>query len=114
MSRGIKLSKEHGLNPSLVKCYICGNDVAIALMGRLKGDAKAPMECITGDICNDCKKVIDEGGSFVVEAREDRTPTGRYVRFGSCPFKKYMPIALMLHNDFEQLLKDCKKNEGND
>ena len=36
---GITLSKNHGLNPSMIKCFICGKEHSIALFGRLKGDA---------------------------------------------------------------------------
>lgn len=32
----IKLSPNHGLNPSIIICPICGKDVSIALFGRLK------------------------------------------------------------------------------
>lgn len=56
MSKNITLSKNHGLNPSIVKCFICGKEHSIALFGRLKGDAKAPREIVDGSICPDCQK----------------------------------------------------------
>lgn len=51
----ITISPKHGVNPSLLKCPICGKDTGIALLGKLKGDEEAPRE-IKGDLCDDCKK----------------------------------------------------------
>lgn len=53
---GIILSEKHGVNPSLLCCALCGKDIGIALMGRLKGDVEAPKRCCDGRICDDCKK----------------------------------------------------------
>lgn len=37
----IKISKEHGINPSICLCPICRNETGIALFGKIKGDIKA-------------------------------------------------------------------------
>ena len=44
----LRLSKEHGLNPSLLVCPICGKDVGIALLGA-NGGKKAPYQMISMD-----------------------------------------------------------------
>lgn len=78
----ITLSKNHGLNPSMIKCFICGKKYSIALFGRLKGDAQAPREIIDGSICPDCQKVINDGGIFIIEVeKQEANPyrTGRLV-----------------------------------
>lgn len=63
----IRLSEEHGLNPSLIKCFICGENVGIAMNGRLPKDQKAPMYVINGEICNKCKSIIDNGYIAIIE-----------------------------------------------
>ena len=79
---GIILSSKHGVNPSTVKCFICGKHHSIALFGRLKGDVQAPMEIEDGSICDDCQKVIDDGGVFIIEVekqKENPYRTGRLI-----------------------------------
>lgn len=39
MSKSIKLSPKHGVNPSVTHCECCGKEIGVALFGRLKGDA---------------------------------------------------------------------------
>lgn len=51
---GIKLSKKHGVNPSIVVCPVCKKEMALALLGRLKGDVEAP-KTIDGNLCDECK-----------------------------------------------------------
>lgn len=74
--KGIRLSEKHGVNPSIIKCLLCGGDVGIALLGKLKDDAEAPKEIYTGDICDDCKKKLEEEK---VRCFVDLS-TGRYVK----------------------------------
>jgi hypothetical protein len=38
----IRISKQHGVNPSLVQCFYCGEDYGVALLGALPGDKPAP------------------------------------------------------------------------
>lgn len=52
----ITISPKHGLNPSILKCPICGKDMGIAVLGKLKGDAEAPKEMNNNELCDDCKK----------------------------------------------------------
>ena len=54
MGKGVTLSKKHGLNPSITVCPICGKEIGIALLGKLKGDEEAPRKII-GDLCDDCR-----------------------------------------------------------
>lgn len=42
MSKGIRVSEKHGVNPSITICPICGKETSIALLGKLKGDKEAP------------------------------------------------------------------------
>lgn len=71
MGKGITLSKEHGLNPSITVCPICGKEGAIALLGHLPKDAKAP-RYIQGDICDECKAKVADNKCFVIAVGEDQ------------------------------------------
>lgn len=74
MSKSIKISPKHGVNPSMLQCACCGKDMGIALFGRLKGDAEAP-KVIKNDLCEDCQKTH----VIVLECYEDGKFTGRAV-----------------------------------
>lgn len=87
MKDGIVLHPEHGLNPSIELCIVCGEEMGIALLGNnIKG--QAPHHICTGEICDNCKKIIDDGGCFIIEVEDgsdQKNPyrTGRY-----CAIKK--------------------------
>lgn len=87
MKDGIKLHPEHGLNPSIEVCMICGEEMGIALLGNnIKG--QVPHHICTGGVCDNCKKIIDDGGCFIIEVEDgsdQKNPyrTGRY-----CAIKK--------------------------
>lgn len=67
---GITISEKHGLNPSIEACFICGKDTgSILLFGRQKDDKEAPRRCVSGNICDKCKKAIDDGYVALIEAR---------------------------------------------
>lgn len=69
MKDGIVLHPEHGLNPSIELCIVCGEEMGIALLGNnIKG--QAPHHICTGEICDNCKKVIDDGGCFIIEVED--------------------------------------------
>lgn len=59
----IRLSKKHGLNPTLCKCFFCGEDKGIALLGQIdKADSEAPKECIMDyDPCDKCQERMSLG-----------------------------------------------------
>ena len=85
MSR-ILLSKEFGVNPSIQVCSCCGNDLGLILFGTKYKDesgktAQAPDKIVTGEICDDCGKVIDNGGVFFIEVRDgevEKSPDNPY------------------------------------
>lgn len=98
MSKGITLSKKHGINPSLDICFWCGEPKGLALCGRMKGDAEAPKNMVTSlEPCDKCKEkfklgvhlieVVDDGShcgnnkAFAFKDTEGKFhwPTGRYV-----------------------------------
>ena len=63
-SSEIRLSEKHGLNPSMLVCFVCGNDTGeIALMGRLKGDIEAPRRSVLpgSEPCAECREHMKAG-----------------------------------------------------
>ena len=73
--------------------------------------AEAPRYVYTGDICDKCKKVIDEGGVFVIEVKDGEsgdTPyrTGRLVGIkreaAERVFGEVHPISFMEETPFER------------
>ena len=59
----IKLSKEHGLNPTMGICYLCGEPTGeIGLLGRLPNDKRAPRySCVSKEPCDKCKENMKQG-----------------------------------------------------
>ena len=98
MSKGIRVSQKHGVNPSMDICFWCGEVRGVALCGKLKGDAEAPKKMVTSlEPCDKCKErfkkgvhlieVTDDGShcgnnkAFAFKDTEGKFhwPTGRYV-----------------------------------
>lgn len=72
---GIRISKEYGVNPSVQVCPCCGKDMGVLLLGTAYKDengktARAPMHMAIPELCDDCKKVISNGGVFFIEVRD--------------------------------------------
>ena len=63
MSKSIKLSKKHGVNPTIGTCFYCGEPTGeMAFLGALPGDAKAPMyTTLNYTPCDKCKEKMSEG-----------------------------------------------------
>lgn len=80
----IRLHKDHGLNPTMSVCIVCGEDTGeIALLGAgYKGEA--PMRMVTGiEPCEKCRAKYLSVGVLLVEMEErfepkkHIAPTGR-------------------------------------
>ena len=72
----IKVSKKHGVNPTMCQCFFCGEVKHIALMGRLKDDAEAPMSCVMDyEPCDKCQEQMSQGVTLI--AVSDKQPTDR-------------------------------------
>lgn len=100
----IKLSPEHGLNPSITLCPICKKEVGVALLGELEGDAEAP-KYIEGTLCDDCRKNFLE----IREAKDSHTLTGRIAYIERKAVKEELRdknVFLMLEEEFDELFKN--------
>lgn len=74
----IRLSKKYGANPTICKCFFCGKDKYLALLGHLGGrgeDLEAPMSCVMDyEPCDKCQTQMSQGVALI-EASE--TPAMR-------------------------------------
>ena len=76
MSGSIRLSKKHGVNPSVLVCFACGEDTGVGLLGALKNDAEAPHRMYDRELCKRCRDAVNVGGVVLIEKRGDKR-TGR-------------------------------------
>lgn len=72
----IPISEQHGINPSIMVCPICGKDYSIALLGKLENDEEAPKRMLGNDVCDACKEK-NPGQAYIVEIA-DNYLTGKY------------------------------------
>lgn len=106
----ILLSPKHGVNPSILHCFICGKETGLALLGKLKDDAEAPRDISNpNEICEDCRKQLDAGNKFFLECKDntdEHNPerTGRYacIKGSTLPEVK-SPISYMEHTVFDKV-----------
>lgn len=97
MSKSIRLSKEHGVNPTIPICFWCEKDKnEIVMLGKLPGDVEAPMRMwIPGDYepCEECKKQWDKGIALI-EAYENPVLDERQPPFhGAYPTGRIMILS---------------------
>lgn len=101
---GIRLHPEHGVNPTISQCIICGGDKnEIALLGAsYKG--QAPMKMVTSiEPCDACREKYLKNGVMIVEAeqktnyRGDVTghiPNGTFSIIKDSAFKKMFNVPV--------------------
>ena len=112
----LRLSKKHGLNPSLLVCPICGKDVGIALLGA-NGGKKAPYQMISMELCDDCKQKVKEGNTFILSAKQTSDGiklTGAYITVPNDCLNVLIPpkgICCMEESEFNKLVNNSKQNE---
>ena len=93
MSKNIRLSEKHGVNPS------------IALLGKLKGDKEAPIKII-GDLCDDCISKLGNDKIYILAINDQGYGTKAIIIERSAlniPVKGYM--TLMKENEFDKVFK---------
>lgn len=88
MAKGsIRLSKEHGLNPSLLVCPLCYKETnSLALLGKMKAteldkDPEAPRYILDAEPCDRCKGLMKQGVFFMEAKSVNGAPvrTGRFI-----------------------------------
>jgi hypothetical protein len=91
----IKISYKHGANPSIEKCFWCGGDKGIVLLGRLPNDKEAPKESILNYVpCDTCKEKLDSGFTIIeVESTKESTKSAPEIIKGFIPTGNLWVIA---------------------
>lgn len=94
----IRLSKEYGLNPSMLLCPACGGDAGIALLGANNGK-EAPRKMLSNELCKVCKKHIKEGKVVVIEVKEENQEyrTGLVAYVDQVELMKVLPELKVEH-----------------
>lgn len=88
----IRISKEHGLNPSLAVCFFCGKDKGIVALGKLKGDAKAPKRAVFDyQPCEECAEKMRQGITIIEVTRVDNG--ARPIQNGAWPTGRWCVIS---------------------
>ena len=116
MSKGIRLSKEYGLNPAIDHCICCGKEMGIALFGDSYRDehgrkAQAPIDVCTGNLCDACQAKLEAGHTIIIEVtdtcNEDKPQlTGRSFISSKPTPPDCAKIGYMRKSEFSQLVKD--------
>lgn len=112
----ITLSEKHGVNPSILHCFICGKEIGLTLAGRLKDDAEAPKDImLPGHFCDECEEHIKAKDKFFIEVKDSTDKdnperTGRYVcvKTTALPDVK-SPISYCEHTVFEKMFGEFIK-----
>lgn len=95
----IQVSEKHGINPSICLCPICRKDNGIVILGKLKGDIKAPKYIIGRDLCDECKKQVSDGKMFFIEV--NNTSDGKVIGYTGRTIIMNKEDAKRLINDDE-------------
>jgi hypothetical protein len=67
------LDNQHGLNPSVECCFLCGKGRGVVLFGARLGGREAPREVVMDmSPCDDCKKLMTLG-VILLSVDESRT-----------------------------------------
>ena len=118
----VRISKDFGVNPSVDTCFICGKETSLVFFGASYKDkngktAEAPRNVCSGDICDKCKQIIEEGGIFFIGVKDGESGnnpyrTGKYAAvkeeavkrmFPDFPYKK---INYMEETAYNQIFKN--------
>ena len=115
-NKSIRISPEHGVNPSIAVCFFCGKDKGLVGLGKLKGDAKAPKRAIYDyKPCEECAAKMKQGTTVIEVVREDNLtlpiqegawPTGRW-----CVISKEASEKLFKNNSSSVVLLEDKLYE---
>lgn len=111
MSKGIEISPEHGLNPTIPVCFWCGKEKnEIALLGRIRektknrygsdtvvkeSDIEAPRRMVLNyEPCDECKKMWDSGVAVLEVQQTPTQPNQPEIQKGFYPTGRFAVITV--------------------
>lgn len=93
MGGSITLHPEHGVNPSLMLCFWCGEASGVALLGRNKGK-QAPRQAVFDyEPCQKCKDLWATGIALIEVQRTPVADNQRAMQEGVYPTGSYLVVT---------------------
>ena len=129
MGKGITLSKQFGVNPSVLQCPICGKEFGLAMFGTSWKDkktgktAEAPrVVALPDQICTDCENALKQGAYIFIEVRdgehgkENPYRLGGFVGITTEAAKRMFPdiqgqVHYMEHTMFQQIFGEALEEQ---
>ena len=95
MSKGIKISPKHGLNPTIPVCFWCGKQKnEIALMGHMKGDIEAPKNMVLDYVpCEECQSHMAMGVAVLEASDHPNTEGQPPMQKGVYPTSRFVVVT---------------------
>lgn len=95
MSKGIKISPKHGLNPTIPMCFWCGKQKnEIALMGRMKDDIEAPKNMVLDYVpCEECQNHMNMGVAILEASDHPNTENQPPMQEGVYPTSRFVVVT---------------------
>ena len=95
MSKGIKISPKHGLNPTIPVCFWCGKQKnEIALMGRMKDDIEAPKNMVLDYVpCEECQSHMAMGVAVLEASDHPNTENQPPIQEGVYPTSRFVVVT---------------------
>lgn len=95
MSKGIKISPKHGLNPTIPVCFWCGKQKnEIALMGRMKDDIEAPKNMVLDyEPCEECQSHMAMGVAILEASDHPNTEGQPPMQKGVYPTSRFVVVT---------------------
>lgn len=95
MSKGIKISPKHGLNPTIPVCFWCGKQKnEIALMGRMENDIEAPKNMVLDYIpCEECQSHMAMGVAVLEASDHPNTEGQPPMQKGVYPTSRFVVVT---------------------
>ena len=95
MSKSIKISPKHGLNPTIPVCFWCGKQKnEIALMGRMTDDIEAPKNMVLDYVpCEECQSHMAMGVAVLEASDHPNTEGQPPMQKGVYPTSRFVVVT---------------------
>ena len=107
MSKNIRLSPKHGVNPAIPRCFYCGKDKnEILLVGLMRDDQEAPRNMVWDKRpCDECAGWMRQG-VMLISVKDGESGENPY-RTGCTVVVKEEVIAKIFKDPTEVLKQRC-------
>lgn len=103
----VRLSRKHGVNPSMMVCFYCNEPYGVALLGRLRGDAEAPRQAVYNmQPCPQCEGWMSQG-VILISVRDGESGENPY-RTGGWVVATDEAISRMLDTKTAEHILKCR------